>query len=81
MSKEFKFKIGLQRLKDAVAEHNDNRKWWQPEWKLIENALFFSICYNDFPNPLNLHKTIYGWSWSAFPKEHHAILKPESLYW
>ena len=81
MSKEFKFKVGLQNLNDAVTEHNKNRKWWQPKWKLIENALFYSICYNGFPNPFNLHRTMYGVSWSAFPKEHHALFKPEELRW
>ena len=81
MSKELKFKIGLQKLKDAVAEHNDNRKWWHPEWKLTENPLFFSISYNGFPNILNIHRTMYGWSWTAFPKEHHALLKPKRLHW
>ena len=71
----------LQELKDAVAEQNENRKWWQPKWNLIENNLFFSICYNGFPNPFNIHKTMYGLSWTAFPKKHHALLKPESLQW
>lgn len=81
MTSKGKFKMKLQRLKNAVTEHNENRKWWQPKWKLIENALFFSICCNGFPNPLNIHTTAYGLSWTAFPKEHHALLKPESLYW
>ena len=81
MSKELKFKIGLQRLEDAVDGHNANRKWWQPEWKLIENALFFSISYNGFPNLLNLHRTMYGWSWAAYPKDYHALLKPKRLHW
>ena len=75
------FEIELQELKTTVIEHNKNRKWWQPKWKLIENMLFYTITYNGFPNPFNIHETIYGLSWTAFPKEHHTLLKPEELQW
>ncbi len=72
-----KFEEELEKLKDVIAEHNANRKWWQPVWKLNENFLFYSICYDGFPNPFNLHRTMYGWSWTAFPKGYHALQKPE----
>jgi len=75
------FETKLQNLKDAITEHNANKKCWQPKWKLNESFLFFSIYYNGFPNPFKIHKTMWGWSWSAFPKEYHALLKPEELQW
>ena len=73
------FKTQLQDLKDIVTLHNENKRWWQPEWKLNENFIFFTIYYNGFPNPFKLHKTIYGLSWSAFPKEHQPLLIPEDM--
>ena len=75
------FEMKLQNLKNSITKHNANKKWWQPKWKLNENFLFFSIRYNGFPNPFNLHKTMWGLSWSAFPKENHVLLKPEELQW
>ncbi len=71
------FEEKLQYLKDAITEHNKNKHWWQPKWKLNENFLFFSIYYNGFPNPFHIHRTMWGLSWSAFPKEHHVIMKPD----
>jgi len=75
------FETKLQDLKSAITEHNEDRKWWQPEWRLNESFLFFSIYYNGFPNPLKIHRTMYGLSWSAFPKGYHALLKPKELQW
>jgi len=74
------FETKLQDLNNTIIEHNAKKKWWQPKWKLNENFLFFSIYYNGFPNPFNIHRTMYGLSWSAFPKEHRALIKPKSLY-
>jgi hypothetical protein len=71
------FEQKLQELKDAVAFHNKNKHWWKPKWRLVENFLFFSICYDGFPWPWNLHQTMYGLSWTAFPKGYHALSKPD----
>lgn len=73
--KEKEFEARLQGLKDAITEHNDNRKFWQPKWHLNENYLFFSITYNGFPNPFNIHRGREGWNWSAFPKGRHILIK------
>ena len=72
------FEKELQKIKDVVDENNAHHRWWQPKWKLVENFLFFTVCYNGFPNPFHIHKTMYGLSWSAFPKEYHALLKPDN---
>lgn len=73
------FKVKLQILKDAVTEHNGKKKWWQPKWKLNDGFLFCSIYYNGFPNLFEIHRTLWGWSWSSFPEEHHALMKPDKL--
>ena len=74
---ELDFEQELQKLKDAVASHNNDKHWWQREWYLGENFLGYYIAYNGFPWFWNLHQTMYGLSWTAFPKGYHLLFKPK----